>query len=683
MALAKPRSNHERRSSGCLARLVVLVLVCTGCYWLLLAPLEDGAGQGLLNSKVVDGQLSSSQQAALERLAEASEVHSVLAQEGAIRFLSSHIVISDTIAVSAQEKSTYFLKKNSDLFQLGDAGKSLRLESKVVDERGTTFIRYSQQHRGIPVYGSEIIVEVSANDEVLSVNATYRPNLEINTQPKVRSTKAETIALADPILKDGRIISDTRLVIYDAALFGSGQQFSSGPKLAWLVIAVPGNGYGPWVSVIDAHMGDPLGLFPGFLEALDREIWDAQGSTADPLLIRLDSRKVMDEDNHGAMNGITPDEDARGAWDNAAAVYNYYQRTFGRDSYDDKGSTLTIFVNRGSNCSGSSWSPVFEAAYFCPGISRSLDVMAHELTHGVYTSRHNSLASMVVMLFQDDSAALYESYSDVFAALIDDVAPWQITAQMRRNDGTMETILYRDLSNPSRYGYPDHISSRIHPGHANLCPSESVAEVRAGCPHANSTIPSYAAYLLAEGGRHRDISVRGISRQKLAYIYYDVMARRLPLIASFAQARETTLAACRAMIGQHDISTEDCDQVKNAFAAVGIGEPAVPSPTPIPPGWAYEAWLRAVQMWAREHMARMTAFLKEIGSETFAGLWQQVAAVWQRWMNDPIVKALFENWVEILWAIIILVIAAWTFPIWFPILLAILAASTNSNKRDN
>jgi hypothetical protein len=87
-------------------------------------------------------------------------------------------------------------------------------------------------------------------------------------------------------------------------------------------------------------------------------------------------------------------------------------------------------------------------------------------------------------------------------------------------------------------------------------------------------------------------------------------------------------------------------------------------------------------MWAREQVALMTAFIEQLGSEAFAGLWQQITAIWQRWMNDPTVQALLENWVEILWTIIILIIAVWTFPIWFPILLAILAASTNSNKRD-
>jgi hypothetical protein len=40
------------------------------------------------------------------------------------------------------------------------------------------------------------------------------------------------------------------------------------------------------------------------------------------------------------------------------------------------------------------------------------------------------------------------------------------------------------------------------------------------------------------------------------------------------QARQTTINSCLSLVGRYGITAEDCNQVRNAFAAVGIGEPA-------------------------------------------------------------------------------------------------------------
>lgn len=637
---------RDRGRLGCLGRLLILVLGTTACYWLLFAPIDEGGAQSQ-GGVEVDGQLTETQQAALDTLTQISaEPPTVLAEEGAVRFLTGSVVISDTIAISPQEKATYFLKQNSDLFQLGDAGKNLRTEGTTTDDLGNTFVRYSQQYKGVPVYSSDIIVSVNGQDAIDSVNAGYVPNLAIGVLPALRSTKAEEIALADLAAVDGQIVAETSLVIYDPVVWG--EPSPNGPRLAWLVVVASKSNISSQIYLIDTQTGDILGRFPEMLAALNREVWNAGGVT-DPLSISLFAEKLRDE--NGPINGATLNEDVNMAWEHAARVYDYYWNTFQRDSYDDKGGTVKLYVNFGDKCLNSAWSAIFKSAYFCPGMAQSIDIVAHELTHGVFTSKYNGFKSTTVLILWDEPAALNESYGDVFAAMIDNTEPWRITGRYRDSKGQFVDVEIRNLVDPSAKGYPDHLSKRIKPGHS-LCPSKGPLDLNpeklAGCPHANSTIPSYAAYLLAEGGESDDVRVEGITRQKMQYIYYDVIAHRLTLTSNFKQARQATIEACQSFIGQHGIVTDDCDQVKNAFAAVGIGKPANAESSGGPLDWLQKLTrdvLQALQIWARAQVdewmgnirqqieAKLQEFIKWLEDLARQGIERLIQALVQAFVN--------------------------------------------------
>ena len=107
-----------------------------------------------------------------------------------------------------------------------------------------------------------------------------------------------------------------------------------------------------------------------------------------------------------------------------------------------------------------------------------------------------------------------------------------------------------------------------------------------GYVHTNSSVPNKAAYLLAEAGRSTaptdHVDVLGIGRQKLGQIYYLTITSYLHPTAQFIDARDGTISACINLIGEHDINENDCYQVANAFAAVGIGS-AWGTPSNIPP----------------------------------------------------------------------------------------------------
>src|SRR4029077_20674676 len=88
--------------------------------------------------------------------------------------------------------------------------------------------------------------------------------------------------------------------------------------------------------------------------------------------------------------------------------------------------------------------------------SRFLDVIAHELTHGVTEHTSN-------LIYKDQSGALNESFSDILGIIIANWDPtnpdrdvstwtWQLGVGLGDKGGPL-----RDLSNPKATGDPDHM----------------------------------------------------------------------------------------------------------------------------------------------------------------------------------------------------------------------------------
>ncbi len=129
----------------------------------------------------------------------------------------------------------------------------------------------------------------------------------------------------------------------------------------------------------------------------------------------------------------------------------------------------------------------------------------------------------------------------------------------------------RDLSDPPRFGQPDHIDNYME-----LAPGEipDLQKNQAGYIHYNSGIPNKAAYLTIEGGTHYGIKVKGIPRTKAEKIYYLALTAYLCSSTlsrwTFREARYALLNACRQLYGEKG---SEYAAIKNAWAAVGLGKP--------------------------------------------------------------------------------------------------------------
>ena len=568
---------------GCLARLLGLLLLIGACYWLLFSPISDQiknqlpSVQGTPQSYHLQGEVSPQQQTALQTLAASSQVTpDVLAADGQVLFLTLDLPIPASQGRSPQEKALYFLSENRLAFGLIDPPGELKFVEKTVDPAGNTFVHYTQQHQGVPVYGSGISVGVTEDGAINMVNANYVPNLELDVKPAVRSVRAEEIALQDLQAEHGELVEKSALVIY-APFIGDEMLAEHKINLAWMVTVGLQEENLLWRYFINARSGAILDKMNLILEVggqIDLEVWEQEDHLLQSVLYQ-----VMDET--GNVSDRFPFSGTLDAYAHAREIYSYYWTSFGRDSYNGEGGKIVIHVNV-SNCSNMAfWNPQDHYIYFCRAWASQRDVMAHEFTHGV-------VGSLVTLDGKGEPRELGEAFGDIFAAFAADETPWQLNGLSPAGSATV----IRDVASPHSLGYPAHVSERYCSRNDFFCQRKcpdtfgDYTETYADCGHANSVIFSHAAYLMSE---EADLD-HGIPRSKLGQLYYYVLRLRMILPnTGQQQAARVLIQSCIQNIGSAEINLGkrldepftggDCEKITEAFVEVGLVT-EVPNQTP-------------------------------------------------------------------------------------------------------
>jgi thermolysin len=187
----------------------------------------------------------------------------------------------------------------------------------------------------------------------------------------------------------------------------------------------------------------------------------------------------------------------------------------------------------------------------------ALDIVAHELTHGV-----TDFSSGLV--YEGESGALNEAFSDIMGVAVEFFHQPR-GAGLREADYVMGEDVFtpggiRALSNPSAHDDPDHYSLRYQGSDDN------------GGVHINSTIASHAYYLAVEGGTNRTsrLAVQGVgnaNREQIEKIFYRAFVFMLPSTATFSTARAATIQAARDLYGDGSPALR---AVTEAWNAVGV-----------------------------------------------------------------------------------------------------------------
>jgi Zn-dependent metalloprotease len=254
------------------------------------------------------------------------------------------------------------------------------------------------------------------------------------------------------------------------------------------------------------------------------------------------------------------------AYDFSGDTFDFFHSLFGRNSLDDAGMSLISSVHV-AEADGRGYQPMsnafWDGAQMAYGdgdgavfrrFTRSLDVVAHELTHGVQAFTSN-------LIYRGQSGALNEHFSDVFGVLVRqwrtgesaDKASWLVGAEVLVPAPTRRAI--RDMEHPGTAftddpalgndPQPDHMK-KIYTG-----PSDS------GGVHINSGIPNRAFVLAAQ-------ALGGPAWEQTGRVWYEAMLQ-LSRTSQF-----TDLARITAQIAGDTLGAAAKKAVKAAWKKVGV-----------------------------------------------------------------------------------------------------------------
>ncbi len=503
-----------------------------------------------------------------------------------------------------------FFQANRDLFHLSNPSAELELREHIRDDMGFRHEVFQQMHQGIPVWGAFIHAHTDKNGNLYAVNARYSPTPSLPVKATYRITDAVALKSASTELASHvamqeftpelRALLDYSKPVVEKNVWVSPDGNAS--HWAWRVEIRP-NIRDCWRYFIDGQTGAVLEKYnitpfdgPNTASAADLKgetrslntyqvgaayyLIDATRKTFNPksalpgdpkgALWTLDAAKTDLKQVYQvtSSNNTWNDPSAVSAHANMGLVYEYYLKTFNRVGIDGAGSTMLSVVHvteNGKPMDNAYWNGKFMAygdgnQSFKP-LAGSLDVTAHEMTHGVINATVN-------LEYKFQSGALNESFADVFGTMVDS-SNWKLGEDVV-NPAVFKSGAMRDMENPHN-GATQASEPGWQPAHMDEFLQLSLEDDNGGV-HINSGIPNHACFLIA----------KELGRQKTEKIYYRVLAAKY--LNPGSQFIDMRLAAIQAATDLYGEASPEVSAVKNGFASVGIGASATPDkPTPRPP----------------------------------------------------------------------------------------------------
>lgn len=473
---------------------------------------------------------------------------------------------------------------------------------------GTTLVRFEQKRREIPVFGAEAVVEIDEEQRLVSMDARLADVGEVSAVPVL--TGQEALSRVNEAA--GSAVDADTLPPPTLAFVGA----DDGWHLTWHLRDVPAQmprtrrtgeqrGHGLDVSpresfpltgyLVDAHTGEilksygmtPTVVMPVKLEGDDEgsvhhHFHGGQGGSTYLLDDRWQQITTYDLDFADLADGELPPvavgsqaadfgtghRAGVSAHVNAGRVEEFYRSVLYRDGIDDAGMDLVSSVNctfsqhgPGPEWKNAVWwnrrmwyGQVREGGRLV-SLARHLDVIAHELTHGVIETSSN-------LVYQDQSGALNEALADTMGVIIrnwyeapsrDDTGTW--SWEIGSGLGPSGQPL-RDMSDPARTGDPAHMRDYDHTTHDN------------GGVHINSNIHNKAMHHLLTSADAAGQPV--LKTEEWALLVYLSMVR-LTSLAGFADMRQALRDVARTYLAGHPAPRAAAlSAIDDAYQRVGV-----------------------------------------------------------------------------------------------------------------
>ncbi|GGO57674.1 M4 family metallopeptidase [Streptomyces lasiicapitis] len=473
------------------------------------------------------------------------------------------------------------------------AKEKLVVRDVIKDRDGTTHTRYERTYAGLPVLGGDMVVATDKAGKVKDVNRASKASLTgVDTGADVKPAAAEKQALgaakaekstktkASQAPRKVVWLVDTKggapVLAYETVVGGL-QKDGTPNELHVVTDAATGKKLRQWQAV---HNGTGNTMYSGQVP-----LGTAQSGSQYTLTDTQRGNHRTYNLNRGTSGTGTLFSGPDDVWGNgqpsnmetagadahygAALTWDYYKGVHGRNGIRGDGVGASSRVHYGNNYSNAFWQNGCFCMTYGDGAGNakpltSIDVAAHEMTHGVTSATGN-------MQYSREPGGLNEATSDIFAAAVEfnaknpsDVGDYLVGEKIDiRGNGTP----LRYMDKPSKDGRSlDNWSSSA--GNVDV--------------HYSSGIANHFFYLLSEGSGKKVVNgvsydsptydnkpVTGIGIEKAAKIWFRALTTKFNTTTNYAAARTGTLAAASELYG--GTSSAEYKAVANAWAAVNVG----------------------------------------------------------------------------------------------------------------
>ncbi|MBT2384859.1 M4 family metallopeptidase [Streptomyces sp. ISL-11] len=475
--------------------------------------------------------------------------------------------------------------KTAESLGLG-AKEQLVVRDVTKDANGTLHTRYERTYDGLPVLGGDLVVDATKGGAVKTVAKATKARVAVaTTTPAFAAATAEKDAVKAANAQGSKATKADkapRKVIWAA---------KGTPVLAYetVVGGLQDDGTPNQLHVItDAKTGAKLFEFQGVKQGTGNSQYSGKvtiGTT--PSYTMTDGtrggHKTYDL-KHGSSGTGTLFTDTDDVWGNgttsdpatagvdahygAQLTWDYYKNVHGRTGIKGDGKGAYSRVHYGNAYVNAFWDDSCFCMTYGDGSGNakpltSIDVAAHEMTHGVTSATAN-------LTYSGESGGLNEATSDIFAAAVEF---WANNPSDPGDYLVGEKIDINGNGTPLRY-----MDKPSKDGRSKDAWYSGLGGIDV---HYSSGPANHWFYLASEGSGPKDINgvhydsptsdgqpVTGIGRDNAAKIWFKALSQRMQSNTNYASARDATLWAAGELFG---VGSETYNNAANAWAAINVG----------------------------------------------------------------------------------------------------------------
>ncbi|QGV78406.1 M4 family metallopeptidase [Streptomyces ficellus] len=466
------------------------------------------------------------------------------------------------------------------------AQEKLAVRDVVQDRDGTTHTRYERTYAGLPVLGGDLVVSETKAGKTRSVSKATRAELKgVDTTADIAPAAAEKQALSAARAEGSKATDAER----------------APRKVVWLAQGKPVLAYETVVGGLQ-HDGTPNELHVVTDAGTGAKLFEWQavhtgtGNTQYSGQVTLGtapSYTLTDtgRGNHKTYNlnrgtsgtgtlfsgpddtwgdGTPQNAETAGADAHfgAGVTWDYFKNVHGRSGIKGDGVGAYSRVHYGNNYVNAFWTDSCFCMTYGDGAGNakpltSIDVAAHEMTHGI-------TSSTAKLVYSGESGGLNEATSDIFAAAVEFHAN---NGQDKGDYLVGEKIDIRGNGTPLRY-----MDKPSKDGSSKDAWYSGIGGIDV---HYSSGPANHWFYLLSEGSGAKTINdvsydsptsdglpVTGIGRDKAALIWYKALTTKFTSTTNYAAARTGTVAVATELYGAN---SPEVKAVEHAWAGINVG----------------------------------------------------------------------------------------------------------------